>query len=315
MSPRRGPVSPPGSPAGIAPSALLALSLELEKRPILLMDAERRVLAANSAMSSLLKRSLETLAGSDVETLLAPDSVVAFRNAVETALPGRDRCFDANFVATHGPLIPSTTRLAGVRIPGSEHPAYFLTLMEVHCDIETVVLANGIAYLVSSENRDFGHLKMVWGMVTGRLRVELIGRRCFEVFFGRQEPCAGCPVFARRIDGSPTSCVLPSTWSPDGMVEVVSARATSETAIAVTRWPVGQNLVSSLVANKIDRIIANAQLSTQEGEVLHLLLLGRSIAEIAQEMGIVERTAKYHQRKVLRKIGAESRLDVSRLLL
>jgi DNA-binding NarL/FixJ family response regulator len=97
--------------------------------------------------------------------------------------------------------------------------------------------------------------------------------------------------------------------------EVVSARTINISEIAVTRWPVDSTLMSALVAARVSAICASAKLSARETEIFGLLLLGRSVADIAKELHIVARTAKYHQRSVLSKVGAESRFDLCRLLL
>ena len=45
--------------------------------------------------------------------------------------------------------------------------------------------------------------------------------------------------------------------------------------------------------------------------MLQLLLLARSNREIAEELGIEERTVKAHVGKLMRKIGAENRIELS----
>ena len=62
-------------------------------------------------------------------------------------------------------------------------------------------------------------------------------------------------------------------------------------------------------------IVSQARLTEREREVLDLLLLGRTHEDIAQLLGISERTSKFHQSNLLTKLGAESRLDLLRLFL
>jgi DNA-binding response OmpR family regulator len=68
-------------------------------------------------------------------------------------------------------------------------------------------------------------------------------------------------------------------------------------------------------ANQRARMIDAAGLTAREREVLELLLLGRSHPEIAIVLEISERTSKFHQANVLRKLGAESRMDLLRLFV
>jgi len=49
--------------------------------------------------------------------------------------------------------------------------------------------------------------------------------------------------------------------------------------------------------------------------VLDLLLLGRTMGDIAMVLQISVRTVKYHQRNIQQKLGADSRFDLARILL
>jgi DNA-binding NarL/FixJ family response regulator len=75
-----------------------------------------------------------------------------------------------------------------------------------------------------------------------------------------------------------------------------------------------------LLSKLIDRLLSGEDssvtsprphLTTREEQVLQLLLLARSNREIAEELGIEERTVKAHVGKLMRKIGAENRIELS----
>jgi len=76
-----------------------------------------------------------------------------------------------------------------------------------------------------------------------------------------------------------------------------------------------------LLSKLIDRLLDAADgsllssprphLTAREREVLQLLLLARSNREIATELGIEERTVKAHVGKLMRKTGAENRIELS----
>jgi DNA-binding NarL/FixJ family response regulator len=72
--------------------------------------------------------------------------------------------------------------------------------------------------------------------------------------------------------------------------------------------------VDALLRERRDRAATEAGLSTRERAVLDLLLLGRNHAEIGSVLGISPRTAKFHQANILKKLGADSRADLPRLL-
>lgn len=56
---------------------------------------------------------------------------------------------------------------------------------------------------------------------------------------------------------------------------------------------------------------ASRHLTGRELQVLDLILLARSNREIARELGIEERTVKAHVSRLMRKTGAENRIDLS----
>jgi DNA-binding NarL/FixJ family response regulator len=75
-----------------------------------------------------------------------------------------------------------------------------------------------------------------------------------------------------------------------------------------------------LLSRLIDRLLSDADssltnasphLTAREREVLELILLARSNREIAVELGIEERTVKAHLGRLMRKMGAENRIELS----
>jgi DNA-binding NarL/FixJ family response regulator len=75
-----------------------------------------------------------------------------------------------------------------------------------------------------------------------------------------------------------------------------------------------------LLSRLIDRLLgvpqssataAGPQLTDREREVLKLVMLARSNREIANQLGIEERTVKAHVARMKRKLGAESRVELT----
>lgn len=75
-----------------------------------------------------------------------------------------------------------------------------------------------------------------------------------------------------------------------------------------------------LLSRLIDRLLGvneggdslkTLQLTQRERQVLDLILLARSNREIAEELGIEERTVKAHVGRLMRKTGAENRIELS----
>jgi DNA-binding NarL/FixJ family response regulator len=82
-----------------------------------------------------------------------------------------------------------------------------------------------------------------------------------------------------------------SIWAPRRLLSQVIER--------VLQSPAGH-----FVAGKIE-------FTPREREVLELLVAGRSNREIAQSMGIEERTVKAHVAKLLRKVGVQNRIALT----
>lgn len=75
-----------------------------------------------------------------------------------------------------------------------------------------------------------------------------------------------------------------------------------------------------LLSRLIDRLLdaprtvaqsASAPLSIREKQVLELVLLARTNREIARQLGIEERTVKAHVGSLMKKTGADNRIDLS----
>ena len=74
-------------------------------------------------------------------------------------------------------------------------------------------------------------------------------------------------------------------------------------------------VLPDLVDAKAARTAGEAALSERERQVLTLLLRGRGVEDIATMLEIAPRTVKFHQANVLQKLGADSRLDLLRVIL
>jgi DNA-binding NarL/FixJ family response regulator len=73
-----------------------------------------------------------------------------------------------------------------------------------------------------------------------------------------------------------------------------------------------RKLLSKLISGEDASVTSpRPHLTAREEQVLQLLLLARSNREIAEELGIEERTVKAHVGKLMRKIGAENRIELS----
>ena len=83
---------------------------------------------------------------------------------------------------------------------------------------------------------------------------------------------------------------------------------------AALRTRANANVAPDSDAVRRAAVITAAGLTARERQVLELLLLGRTHDDIAVVLDISERTSRYHQGNLLAKLGADSRLDLMRVL-
>lgn len=137
-------------------------------------------------------------------------------------------------------------------------------------------------------------------------------------------PPGGAVELLRRTGPPSRERLLASAEAlPDGNPALAGLAAPSPSAPTLPAQ--GAGTASHLLAHSVDfeqilrarllRLANDAGLSVREREVLDLLLLGRSAADIGLALNITARTAKFHQANVLAKLGADSRHDLMRLLL
>jgi DNA-binding CsgD family transcriptional regulator len=96
---------------------------------------------------------------------------------------------------------------------------------------------------------------------------------------------------------------------------VVTAESVDEATVRVTVRYLPTRLLPELVDAKVARTAGDGALSERERQVLTLLLRGRGVEDIATMLEIAPRTVKFHQANVLHKLGADSRLDLLRVIL
>jgi DNA-binding CsgD family transcriptional regulator len=295
-------------------SALLGVVLDWEQRPVIVIHPDGRAAAANAAMATTLQRSQDEFSGLPWDELFAADSRPAVRKLVENYVPGRVDIFDTNCKAKNGCAVPVTMRLVNASMNVHGAIAHVFTIVAFRPNTEDPVLANGIACTVSADAKSFGVITRAWGPEFAN-RPSLVGQRCCEAFCEQEAPCRTCPLYAEGLTTDTRTAVVRRRLASNTYFDIVSVRAIGHVEIAMSRWRLGKELLGALTAARIDELAVDAKLSPREAEVLGLLFLGRSTTDIAHQMNIVARTAKYHQRNVLRKVGAESRFDLSRLLL
>jgi len=123
-----------------------------------------------------------------------------------------------------------------------------------------------------------------------------------------------------RQTGAPPVVIFSAHEDAEAMVEAVRAGARgyvvkgapgTEIIAAIREVAAGGSYFRGAAANAIAREVRSPRdpdgLTPREREVIHLVSEGLSNKQIAQRLGIAERTAKFHVRQIMSKLGADNR--------
>jgi DNA-binding NarL/FixJ family response regulator len=97
-------------------------------------------------------------------------------------------------------------------------------------------------------------------------------------------------------------------------IEIVTAEPIDATAMRLSVRFISNRVLNLICDAKLKAIADKAKLSERERDILEYLIMGRSVDDIALIVGLSRSTVKFHQANVLRKVGADSRLDLMRVL-
>lgn len=285
--------------------------LEKERRPVALLDLAGRIIRANRALDYFLEQGTRTLLIHFAEDWVLPESRTAFAAAWARSLKGeRPRVSVA--------LRPTAFHLEPVfEVVPLVHDGLVRAVMLVMVDAVAsgpavpLLPSLGLLYEVSvdAEGRPD---RLVRALSAQRLEKVDVSAPCHRGLHGRDRPCEQCPVSTLGKYG--TSTVVRLESHTPFKAQLLSARRVRDDVASVTAIPIDEKLYSGLIEARIGALAVKAKLTERERQVLALLLMGRTLDDVAAAEGITARTAKYHQQNLLRKLGAESRVDLFRLL-
>lgn len=138
-------------------------------------------------------------------------------------------------------------------------------------------------FAIRATTDDFG--RIISARVESDERADLVGQRCYSAFAGRPEPCVECPLLSER-DGAASVVVL--TQTGDKPYVVVNTAHRAEAVVVVQERPIDEDLVARLQDARVKRLADRARLTGRERQVLQLMLLGRTVADIGVVLGVRE---------------------------
>ncbi|WP_223633668.1 PAS and helix-turn-helix domain-containing protein [Corallococcus sp. EGB] len=302
-------------------SLTASLLAERDVRPIVVMDRRGRIELANGALTSLLGRPREELLGRRwTEVCTPPEHGREVGQALRAIFTTAEHRLQTEVLTRDGERLPVEMDVAAVGQPPLRLVAIITRAAPPRSLPEPTVAAEpprppeahrDLSYEISTELSSFGTLKAVWASGQAR-QEEMVGRPCFGAFAHRDAPCQDCPLTASSPGSWPHTIVRQAPEDTEGY-EVVTATPTGAGTALVSVHTIGDDTLSGLFEAKVRRMASAARLSEREGDVLRYLALGRSPTDISTVLGITERTVKFHQANLLRKLGAETRYDLLRL--
>jgi PAS domain S-box-containing protein len=312
----RGALSASSRPAPPATSpinwqSLAWLLADKVHAPILVLDRDGVVRLVTSAAADALGWPRAELDGrSCAQTLALPDQVPAMDRLLLEALRGLlGRC-EAEVRSADGRRLRVAAEINAVG-EGAGRCLVFTIRSVRQVSASAAMRAQGeLSYEVSLRSADLGHL-------TRRPEGEhhefgQVGQLCYQAIYGFSAPCVDCPV--RRPEGDPWPRVTVRRAADSNAYHLIRAHQVNADVALVTVDMLPEASVSALNEAKVRHLADQAGLTDRERSVLTCLLLGRTPEEIAQMLGIKARTVKFHQQNVLSKLGADSRVDLIRLI-
>jgi DNA-binding CsgD family transcriptional regulator len=291
-------------------TSIAALLAEQSDKPLVLLDRLGRIRLSSRTLETLLGIPRRDLLNRTWDSLAAPGA----NPWLDSALTGATTTLHTELQCPDGRRLSLVLKVAALgRDP---EPAVLLMVERSSVLRPTVEQLRGteVDYTISATAVRFGRLEQLKGFSAdlGILRGEN-SCTCFKALHGRTEPCAECPVLRPLSEPWPRILVRRSAHKPD-QFEVVTAQPSGHASVEVSVKTISDQALAEIHKTKIRALADRGKLTARERDVLDYMLMGRSLEDIASLLAIGRRTAKFHQSNVLEKLGADSRVDLIRLV-
>lgn len=284
-------------------------------KPAAILESDLRFLLVNQELEALLGASHGELLGRSWPETCAPRSEAGVASERLRASVGRSaHAWEETIYSTDGRVLRVSVEAQD--IGPDRQPLLLIRVLRW-----TLVRASAPPgfdtdhhYEICAAAEDFGTIRSFWSAGAPLSESYHVGRRCYEVLYGRPKRCGSCPAERAFLDGAPLTIAL--RGSPNqARFRVMTAEPSSKDSVAISVRELDASVATAMIHARIDDLAHQARLTSRERGVLELLLLGRSPDDIAKVLGIAPRTAKFHQTNLLLKLGADSRHDLLRLLV
>lgn len=285
-----------------------------QSKPALVVDSAQQIQFANAGMLELLGWSFGELSARSLVDLLVPDDDrAAAKRLLDAGLNGTERVGDIAIVTRGARRWTMRVSLSPESQGRGRSVVLVVTeLREVDDDREGVPC--DCSFDVSRAPRELGVVKSVRFLEPSRAGDAHVGRPLGEILAAIG--CSAAEEALRAALEKPTNEIVEALLPPgDRVFRVIEAHPVEGSAVRVTVRCLDSQLLPELVDAKVARVADTNGLSDRERQVLRLLLRGRGVEDIATMLEIAPRTVKFHQANVLQKLGADSRIDLLRVVL
>jgi PAS domain S-box-containing protein len=285
--------------------AVAAALSEGQVIPVLALDSDAKIQLFNRAFEQLSgwDRS-EVVGASWVQRFVPAERAQAANARLAEAFRGALRKYDCHVVTRDRRTLRLSVEFSLV---GRRDGGALMVTVTDSAAVQDLVPGQDVDYEVSADPADFGTIRRL--ALMGVEVSEAVGQKCYRMLHNRTVECDVCPL--RTSDAAPWP--REAVRCGDKRFQVTTAAVATGGAKVSVRC-LSESILSGMIHAKMESIAEKAGMSRRELEVLTHLVDGRSLEEIAAILDIRVRTVKFHQANALEKLGADSRIDLMRLL-
>lgn len=294
--------------------SIAALLAERSDRALALLDRTNRIRLFNAAMEKVLGwQRFEVLGRRWVDACVASDRALPTRRWLQQAQRGAVRWYASEALAKDGRRLELSMELTLIGEARQQGLLLSLDAVAPARSAREIKVRGDLQYEVTTAVGDFGRLLQLSSIGPLPIVPGEKPQRCHLVLHGRTTPCPDCPLLRSALEPWPRKVVRRDEAEPHDY-EVVRAELLGGNSARLTVRRISEHVLAAIHEAKIKELSERARLSDRERAVLEQLVGGHVLDDIGRTLGISTRTVKFHQANLLEKLGADSRVDLARLI-
>lgn len=277
----------------------------------MVLDLEGLVVRGNRALRYLFEAGAPTGRVRFVDELVVPESRQRFVEAWARALAGERTTVSAAILLTPFHFEP-VFELSPVSHEGEVRSVLLVMVDTVDvASMPPLAPATGALYEVALDGA--GQPERLLRLVPAApLRRVEPRAPCYRALHGGAVPCESCPVRSLKEKGARTVLRLES--SSPFRVQLLSARRVRVDVASISSVPIDERMFGGLVRERVEALSEERNLTERERSIFRSLLSGKALADAAATAGVSMAAADHLKRKLFRKLGAGSLVELFRLV-